>query len=384
MHVYKENNMPNNSTVFTTCNGTETNNYLRFSMSASMSIDILSQETLKWQVALVVIYVSLSTLQFLMATIGNLLTIETLLQKKIRITSSGVYLIVFSLASLIGMILLYIRIIVTLFFNEELHKNSLIHCRIITTIVNFTLILCLWTGAFVSIERVLIQCYKYSFYRSRKYAVTISVLLILLTAAANITSFIGWKSAVHPIVPHMRLCKFRQFPTHWKLVDKIVNSMYIHFVIPWILHVLSIISVLIHIIRRKIILTDAERRDWNKIMCQQLKKHKSFFIPPIIILTCTLPHVLLTNLGGSGTQNPCLKSNMNAYLRLHIAFDFLYYSLQTIGFFTYIYPSNVYMNQFRETWTVRRTKSAIAALFEHHRSRTNTTVELLHSSVWTI
>jgi hypothetical protein len=77
--------MPNNSTVFTTCNRTVINNYLRFSMSASMSIDILSQETLKWQVALLVIYVSLSTLQFLIATIGNLLTIETFLQKKIRI-----------------------------------------------------------------------------------------------------------------------------------------------------------------------------------------------------------------------------------------------------------------------------------------------------------
>jgi hypothetical protein len=357
--------MSNNSSVLTTCNGTETKNYLRFSMSASMSIDILSQETLDWQVALTVIYVTLSTIQFLMATICNLLTIETLLQKKIRITSCGIYLLVFSLSSLIGMILLYIRIIVTLFFNEELDRNSLIHCRIITTILNLTLILCLWTGAFVSIERVLIQCYNYSFYRSRKYAITISVLLILLTAAANITAFIGWKSAVHPIVPSMRLCKFRQFPAHWKLVDEIVNSMYIHFVLPWILHVLSIICVLINIIRRKIILTDTERCDWSKIMCQQLKKHKSFFIPPIIILTCTLPHVLLTNLGGSSTQNSCLKSTINAYLRLHIAFDFLYYSLQTIGFFTYIYPSNVYMNQFRETWTVRTSRSAIATLLLH-------------------
>jgi hypothetical protein len=313
-------------------------------MSASMSIDILSQKTLKWQVALKLIYVSLSTLQFLTATICNLLTIETLLQKKIRITSFGVYLIAFSLSSLIGIILLYIRIIVTLFFNEQLDKNSLIHCRIITTILNSTLILCLWVGAFVSIERVLIQCYKYSFYRSRKYAVIISALLILLTAAANITAFIGWKSAVHPVIPNMRLCRFRQFPPHLKLVDEIVNSMYIHFVIPWILHVLSIVCVLINIIRRKIIFTDAKRCDWSKIMCQQLKNHKDFFIPPIIILTCTLPHVLLTNLSSSITQHPCLKSNMNAHLRLHIVFDFLYYSLQTIGFFTYIYPSNVYMN----------------------------------------
>ncbi|CAF4908178.1 unnamed protein product [Rotaria sp. Silwood1] len=276
--------MSNNSTASTTCNGTTSNNYLSFSMSASMSIDTLSQKSLKWQVALQVIYVSLSTLQFITATICNLLTIETVLQKTIRITSLGVYLIVFSFASLIGMIMLYFRIIVTLFFNEELDKNSLIHCRIITTIFSSTLILCLWTGAFVSIERVLIQLYGYSLYRSRKYAILISVLLIFLTAAANITTFIGWQTAVHPIVPSMRLCKFRQFSGHWKLVDEITNSMYIHYVIPLILHVLSTVCVLIDIIRHKIILTDAKRCEWSKIMCQQLKKHKSFFIPPIVIL----------------------------------------------------------------------------------------------------
>ncbi|CAF4429324.1 unnamed protein product, partial [Rotaria magnacalcarata] len=70
-----------------------------------MSIDIFSQQSLEWQVILKIIYVTLSTLQFLIATMGNSITIETLLQKAIRITSLGVYLIVFSLASLIGMIL---------------------------------------------------------------------------------------------------------------------------------------------------------------------------------------------------------------------------------------------------------------------------------------
>ncbi|CAF1210223.1 unnamed protein product [Rotaria sp. Silwood1] len=279
------------------------------------------------------------------------------------------------------MILLYFRIIVTLFFNEELVKHSLIHCRIITTILNSTLILCLWTGAFVSIERVLIQLFKYSLYRSRKNAIIISVSLILLTTAANITTFIGWKSAVHPIVLNMRLCKFRQFPLHWKLVDEIVNSMYIHFVTPWILHVLSIACVLIDIIRHKIALTDADRCNWNTIMCQQLKKHKDFFIPPILILTCTLPHVLLTNFSDSITQHDCSKSNMNAYLRLHIALDFLSYLLQTIGFFTYIYPSNVYMNRFRETWTIRRSRAVLTALFGHHQSRTSRMIEQVQLSV---
>lgn len=359
--IYK---ISNNSTALTECNETDSTYYLRFSMSASMSIDILSQKTLKWQIVLTIIYVGLSTLQFLIATIGNLMIFETLMKRKIRSTSLGIYLIVFSLASLIGMFFLYIRIITTLFFNEELNKHSLIHCRIITTILNSTLILCLWLGAFVSIERVLIQVCKFDVFRSRKWAIVISILLISMTAAANITTFIGWQSAIHPIVPSMRLCKFRQFPAQLKLVDEIVNNMYIHFVIPWILHVISIISILFDIIRRKIMLTEANRSCWGKIIRQQLKRHKDFFIPPILILICTLPHVVLTNRSSTNMFNNCSKPNMNLYLRLHIALDYLYYSLQTIGFFTYIYPSKVYMNQFRDTWTVKKIETVMKIVYK--------------------
>ncbi|CAF4261593.1 unnamed protein product, partial [Rotaria sordida] len=33
-------------------------------------------------------------------------------------------------------------------------------------------------------------------------------------AAPNITTFIGWQSEAHPIVPNMRRCKFRQLPAY--------------------------------------------------------------------------------------------------------------------------------------------------------------------------
>ena len=308
-------------------------------MGGSISVDILRQRSSEWQLALKVIYVSLATIQFATSISCNSLMIRTLLQKKIRITSCGVYLLLFSLVSLIAMNIFYIRIILTLFFNDELNRNSSIHCRLSMAISNCAQFICLWSAAFVSVERILIQCFHFSIYRSRRCAVITSLILIVLTMSASITWFIGPQTVPHPIAPTIYLCEFRQLQSNWELVDEIITSIYIHVVIPWFLHALSILFTLNHIIRHKIILRDAERTEWTRIMWQQLKKHKDFFIPPIVIIICTMPHEILAS--GYTTQ-PCVESKLSFYLRLHIAFDFLHFLPHTLGFFIYIYPSNVY------------------------------------------
>ena len=331
--------MFNNTTVLIICNESKLTYCLRFSMGGSILVDILRQTSLEWRLALKVVYVLLATVQFITSISCNLLMIRTLLQKKIRITSCGVYLLLFSLVSLIAMNIFYIRIILTLYFNKELNRNSLIHCRLSMAVSNCTQIICLWSAAFVSVERVLIQCFHFNIYRSRRFSIITSLLLVVLAMAASMTWFIGPQTVPHPIVPTIYLCEFRQLQSNWKLVDEIITSIYIHVVIPWFLHILSILCTLGHIIRHKIILRGAERTEWTRIMWQQLKKHKDFFIPPIVIIICTMPHEILAS--GYTTQ-PCVESNTSFYLRLHITFDFLHLLPQTLGFFIYIYSSKVY------------------------------------------
>jgi hypothetical protein len=320
-----------------------------------MLVDILEETILTCQIVLKVTYDTLATLQFLIAIICNLLMIETLLQRKIRITSIGIYLLSYSLASLYGTILCYMRHTVTIYFNQELDRNSLLHCRLVNIMLNITLVLCLWSSAFVSVERSLLECFHFSVYRSRKCAIIVSVLLILLAIAAEVTAFTGWHSDVHPIVRTITLCRYSHTSLNLGIFDDIFSSMYIHCGLPWILHVLSILATLTHIIRRKIVFLNPERRAKVRIMGQQVRKHKDFLIPPLLIIICTLPHVLYDKLSERLYMDAdgCHKTKMIFCLRLHIAIDFLYYLPQTIGFFTYIYPSKVYMKRFNETWTVQ-------------------------------
>ena len=82
-------------------------------------------------------------------------------------------------------------------------------------ISNCTQLICLWSAAFVSVERVLIQCFHFSIYRSRRCAIITSLLLVILTITASITWFIGTQTVSHPIVPTIYLCEFR--PVVFKL-----------------------------------------------------------------------------------------------------------------------------------------------------------------------
>ncbi|CAF1077012.1 unnamed protein product [Adineta steineri] len=213
-----------NSTV--KCNTTMFINFLRYSMPASVSIDIYRQTSTESKLAFEVIYMTVASLQFTMSIFFNLLLLGTVLQKKIRITSCGIYLLFFNLASLIGMSIFYLRIIVTLYFNDELEKHNLIHCRLSSMILNCAQILCLWIGAFISVERVLIECFHFSIYRSRICAIISSLLLLLLTIASCITWFLGTQYAIHPIIPTMYLCKMRQLQSTWMLVDEILTIDY--------------------------------------------------------------------------------------------------------------------------------------------------------------
>jgi hypothetical protein len=225
--------------AYVLCNSSQSvNKYLSYSLPGLISIDILRQNSAEWKLALEVIYMLVATLQFVLSVILNLIMIETLLQKKIRITTCGIYLLLFSFTSLIEMPIFYLRIVVTLYFNEQLDKNSLLHCRLSAAALDWSFFVSLWSCSFVAVERVLIQCFKFSIYRSRKYSLVISLLLIIVTAtAASATWFLNSQSTIHPILPTMYLCKMplKLQPT-WKLVHQIITSVYIHLVIPWMFY----------------------------------------------------------------------------------------------------------------------------------------------------
>ena len=321
--------------------------YVQYFMASSISIEILSKESTSTRILLKIIFIVIFSLLTVLSLINNLLTISTCWVPKIRITVCGLYIIVYSISSFIGLAFVEVIVIVTLFYNNELKKHPLIHCALLPTFLKVTYDLCLWMSAFIAVERVFIQFNYYSIYRTRKYSVIILIILFLIVSSGSGLYAVGRTIEKSPVQSTtLYACTFQHFPNeNVKIAYKVMGSIYPQVVIPLLLSFLSIVLTLTHIIRHKITLNALQLNSWQSLIMQQILKHKDFFIPPLVIIICTLPEKILAN--ACGTY--CVEKTMQRfYMRLHIAFDFLLCMPLVLTFFIYIYPSNVYMNLFHE------------------------------------
>ena len=326
-------------------------------MSSSMSIEILLQELPSARMTLEIIFISLFSLLTAFSFVNSLLTLFTCSIRKIRITVCGLYIIVYSIISLLSVVFLEVITVVVLFYNNELKEHPIIFCTFPSAFLNFTYAICLWLTAFIALERVLIQYSYNSLYRTRKHSVIYLVILFLFLGSGSAMSATGRVVRESPVLSTAYVCSFRQFPNaRFKTAHKVIGSIYTQFVIPSVLSFLSVVLTLIHLIRHKITLTDLKRNSWFPLIMQQISNHKDFFVPPIVNIICALPEEVMVNI----VEKYCRDKNMQRhYLRLHIAFDFVLYMILALTFFIYIYPSKIYMSLFRETKTVKRIKLRI-------------------------
>jgi hypothetical protein len=335
--------------------------YLSFSMSSSMSVDMLSEVTSDQQQAVLFFYTLLLTFFVFVAIINNVICIETFISPKIRMTTCGVYLLIYSTYSIVGMCLLEIITIITLFFNDQLLSHSVLYCNFLPGCVNILFFSSLWTSSFLAVERTLIECFnsRYSLYRTRLYSILASILLLIILSLIHVSTILGHKIIPNPVDGKHRICVLHSQPSFvWKMIDKTLNSTYLHYGLVWLLHLLSALLILYHIVRHKVYVSCLTRSQWPSIFLQQVRNHKDFLIPPILILLCTTPHTILLQL----KLDECVQSNMKFYLRFHLLLDFFLYLPQIITFFVYLYPSGVYRMVYYNTSTYRKIHSIKLAL----------------------
>ncbi|CAF3713690.1 unnamed protein product, partial [Rotaria sordida] len=102
--------------------------------------------------------------------------------------------------------------IIVLFYNNELNKHSLIHCTLIPTFVNIMYDMCVWLSAFIAIERVLIEFFHYSLYRTRKYSVIFLIILFLFHGSGSVIKAFGRTVSKSPVLSTtFYVCSFNDF-----------------------------------------------------------------------------------------------------------------------------------------------------------------------------
>ncbi|CAF3265930.1 unnamed protein product, partial [Rotaria sp. Silwood2] len=141
--------------------------YVQHSMASSMLIYILLEELGFTRITLKTFFIFMLSVVTVLSFINNLITLLTCFIQKIRITVCGVYIILYSILSFIGIAFLEIIAIVTLFYNSDLLEHPLINCTLMPTFLSLIHDICLWLSAFIAVERLLIELFQYSLYRTR-------------------------------------------------------------------------------------------------------------------------------------------------------------------------------------------------------------------------
>ncbi|CAF3823716.1 unnamed protein product [Adineta steineri] len=284
------------------------------------------------------IYILIFALLAFIGFINNIFALTTLFRERIRITIWGVYLIVFSILSIILMIIILSYIMTVVRYDNSTYR--LLACHAIPFLSLITIdggILC--TVA-IAVERVFIECWNFNVNGSRLRALLISGMIILYTCGSNLDDIFIRRISNDPLGNLICTYDFDRYPT-WRYLDIVFS--YAHVVIPCLVHLICSVCVLTTIARRKIFIRSTNDKLY-KVWLQQLFIHRDFFIPPICIILCTLPHGILGHL-----LETCIPYSDKFKLRLHISFVLLLYIPQTLSFILYIYPNEIYWKEFQKT-----------------------------------
>jgi len=292
-----------------------------------------------------IFYIIIITFLVVIGLINNIAGLMTFTRESIRITACGVYLIVFSICTIIFMI--FFQIIVLTIVEYDTPSFRLWSCYAnpyISLVMGFEVI---WITVGIAIERVLIECFNMDLYGTRRHAVLVSIGVFVFSAISNLPAIFARKYTLDPSGKSICMYDYISSPT-WKQVDTVFS--YIYDIVPITAHLICSACILTTIARRKILIhrNNHSKQRLYRVWLRQLYIHRDFLVPPIFIIICLLPNSIYGHL-----IVKCAPYSSSEQLRLHIAFIFLLYIPSVFVYVVYIYPNDSYRKEFRQTWFYR-------------------------------
>ena len=278
--------------------------------------------------------------------INCLICLQTYLSsKKIRITNIGVYLILYSIISLLLGLQLLIQSVLLLYALDLGYDYWRISCFIDRKFVytSFTFILG-WTIFLIGLERLLIECFHYGLYDSRKRSFILIIVVSIICCLTTIPGIFTLKNIpedqlLSQILPVITPISCINYSSVGYIIDKIILSVHVYGT--FLCYIILCIIVVIHMLRhRKRIAPNYTTQQNIRFI---LRNHRDFFIPLVSLIICSTPMIIINEM------MTCAKaSQIKSIPYLLVIFGYVFTFLPvSLSFFLYIYPANVYMVAFR-------------------------------------
>ena len=268
------------------------------------------------------VYLVVFTLLVTIGFISNLFSLSTFIREWIRLTVPGVYLIVFSVCSILLMTSIVVTILSAVY--DDFYLSHVWTCHgypYVSSVMFYTGML---MSAALAFENVSNQCLGCDKFRTRRYAILVVFLSFMFTSVIHLDKILFRRLQMNPsgdfYCTSQTTSHLFWYYLHTILLDALVLTLcFVH----W--------TCFLRIFTMKV----------KEPYLRRVFLYRHYWIPALVITSCTLAYSIYRN---------CLqihfRSASPATIRLHIGFLILLYAPQICTYWIYVVANDFHVREF--------------------------------------
>ncbi|UJR18751.1 hypothetical protein I4U23_005657 [Adineta vaga] len=314
-----------------------------FTLDSLMMKDIQMEKNLS-----IAIYVSITSLIFLIGIFSNLCSLLVFSQKNPRKVRVGNYLLLVSIMNILSLIFQYGKIIHILLGGSELlmdNKINLLLCKLLSPMTSITTRISYWLTSIITIERLSSVLYPAQG-RIQKSNVTrlVNIMIVLILCGMHIHEILLYKiirADPQRLNSTAIICVIDFSNQNWLIYNRF--NVFIHHIIPFSIQLISITLMIISMAKSRAKTKGNSKLNFFKILKEKFRTQKERYITPAVIIVAALPQLIFA----SSFACTELKKDWQRYALL-IAYLFSFIP-QICSFLIFVLPSTSYRAEFIKT-----------------------------------
>ena len=299
------------------------------------------------QPIIIKISIACTILMFIIAIINSVLSFITFRRKRSLNVGCGFYLLASSIISVLTMTMFTLKIFLLVFSQMSMitnHSFLLVNCIMMDMVLKSFLAIGDWLNACVAVERVMTAYIgvKFNKKKSKQCAKWIIFGICVLTLASYIPDPI-YRELFEDNQEQRKWCVVH-YSSAMRIFTMIINI--IHFCIPLVINVISVLTIIILVARQKS--TANTEETYKEHLWKQYHQHKHRLFSSIILIIIATPRLIISFL------SKCMESARSP--GLYLTGYFISFIPPLLVFILFVLPSKYYRKEFKDaTIAIRKT-----------------------------
>ena len=321
-----------------------TTSMFRLSLDAILGYHIQPSVGLTKQPLIVQISVVLTIIFILIGLLDGTLALITFKSKSTRSVGCGYYLFGASITTLVITAMFGLKFFILLLAQIQVIVNRSFlsfQCHSVDFILLCALNMDKWLNAVVAVERTItiVKGARFDKKKSKRMAKLVMCILLLIIIVTGLDDPVHRRLIEEESEDERRIWCVVSYSSTFQTLNTTMNLF--HFVIPFLLNLISPLILITERSRRKASLQN--HRYYYQVLREELYHYKHLVIAPVVLVIIGLPHLILSFV------SKCMKFNSSSWLFLVGYLVSFVPSMLT--FVLFVIPSEFYMKEFRTSLT---------------------------------